>query len=228
MTFPPTVLCCQRPLYAEGMLQLAKSRLGDILASLSDSIGRGVPLVGLEPSCIASFRDELPQLFPKDDRARALAKNSFLLSEFLVRIGWKGPHFPRRAVVHVHCHHHASLDVEAERELLRRLGMHADFLDAGCCGMAGSFGFRSECHELSLRIAEQQLLPAVRSTPAEDLLIANGFSCREQIAQATGRRPLTIAEVLELALIDDVRPSASAPAAAQAAAVPSSLPEPTT
>jgi FAD/FMN-containing dehydrogenase/Fe-S oxidoreductase len=199
--------CCQRPLYAEGFLDLAKRQLARVLDALTPAVAQKLPLVGLEPSCMATFRDELPQLFPADERAHYLAGNSFLLGEFLQRSGWQPPPLPRAAMVHEHCHHHASLGTEQERAMLRRLGLRLDFLDAGCCGMAGSFGFRSEHYELSQRIGELALLPAVRGAGLDTLVIANGFSCREQIAQATGRSALTVAEVLALALTEEAAPS---------------------
>src|SRR3546814_6709847 len=115
---------------------------------------------------MASFRDELPRLFPADERARKLADNSFLLSEFLERENWQPPPLPRRLMVQTHCHHHASLDVDAEKKQLQRLNATVDWLDAGCCGMAGSFGFRASSYELSKTIAAQSMLPAVR--PADD------------------------------------------------------------
>ncbi|MBV8062498.1 MAG: FAD-binding oxidoreductase [Nevskia sp.] len=197
---PGAALCCQRPLYAEGMIGLARHGLRRILDRLAPRMARGVALVGLEPSCIASFRDELPQLFPADERAQYLRRNAFLLGEFLERGGWQPPSLPRPALVHEHCHHHASLGVEAERAMLRRLGLRLTFPDAGCCGMAGSFGFNARHYALSQRIGELALLPAVRAAPAEALIVANGFSCREQIGQNTGRQVLNLAEVLELAL----------------------------
>ncbi|WP_206675453.1 FAD-binding and (Fe-S)-binding domain-containing protein [Solimonas terrae] len=197
---PSRSLCCQRPLYAEGMLDLARRELTRVLDTLADDLARGVAVVGLEPSCIASFRDELPQLFPGDGRARRLADNSFLLSEFLDRAHYQPPPLPRRLIVQAHCHHHASLDVEAEKRQLQKLGATVDWLDAGCCGMAGSFGFRASSHVLSQTIGEQQLLPAIRAADADTVIVANGFSCREQILQGTGRVALGFAEVLDLAL----------------------------
>jgi FAD/FMN-containing dehydrogenase/Fe-S oxidoreductase len=197
---PQRPLCCQRPLYAEGMLDPARARLVDILDALAPDMARGLPLVGLEPSCMSSFRDELPHLIPSDERAHYLARNSFLLGEFLERGGWQPPALPRKAIVHAHCHHHAALDTDSEKAVLTRLGLSFQWLDAGCCGMAGSFGFRRELYDLSQRIGELKLLPAVREVDGDTLIIANGFSCREQIRQNTGRRALTLAEVLALAL----------------------------
>ncbi|NKF24405.1 FAD-binding protein [Solimonas sp. C16B3] len=197
---PDVPLCCQRPLYAEGMLDLARRELGRVLDALAVDLARGVTVVGLEPSCIASFRDELPRLFPADERARRLAAQSLLLSEFLDGIGWEPPPFTHSLVVQAHCHHHASLDVDAERRLLERLGGRINWLDGGCCGMAGSFGFRASTYALSQTIGEHAVLPAVRAASHDTIVLANGFSCREQISQGTGRQALTLAEILDMAL----------------------------
>src|SRR3546814_2747826 len=137
---------------------------------------------------MASFRDELPRLFPADERARKLADNSFLLSEFLERENWQPPPLPRRLMVQTHCHHHASLDVDAEKKQLQRLNATVDWLDAGCCGMAGSFGFRASSYELSQTIAEQSLLPAVRAADASTVIVAHGVTwCGPKIGRATDR-----------------------------------------
>lgn len=202
---PPRPLCCGRPLYAEGMLDLARTQLRDILDNLHsptmlDDSQQPLPLVGVEPSCITSFRDELPELFPQDQRARHLAERTYLLSEFLQKDGYHPPHLKRKALVHIHCHQYASLDAQADKVLLERMGMKVDLLDAGCCGMAGSFGFDATKYPVSQRIVEQSLAPAVRASASDTLIITNGFSCKEQILQATGRQTLNMAEVIDLAI----------------------------
>src|SRR3546814_18645465 len=121
------------------MLDLAKHELARILDALAPDLARGVPVVGLEPSCMASFRDELPRLFPADERARKLADNSFLLSEFLERENWQPPPLPRRLMVQTHCPHHASLDVDAEQKQLHRLNATVDLPAAGPCGLTCRF-----------------------------------------------------------------------------------------
>lgn len=146
------------------------------------------------------WRDELPELFHTDERAQYLARHSYLLAEFLCREGYQPPHLARRALVHLHCHQYASLHADADREMLERMGVGHRVLDAGCCGMAGSFGFDAKKFDLSQRIGEQQLLPQVRASAADTLIITNGFSCKEQIAQATGRRTWNMAEIMALAL----------------------------
>jgi Fe-S oxidoreductase len=185
------------------MLRLAKRQLRRILAALRDEIAAGTPVVGLEPSCVAVFRDEMKGLLPKDEAARRLASQTFLLSEFLVRKtgDWRPPALPGKALVHGHCHHKALFGMDDEEEVLRRLGLDFAVLDSGCCGMAGSFGFEAGLrYEVSRAVGEQVLLPAVRAAAAETLLIADGFSCREQIAQGTERRAFHLAEVLRQAL----------------------------
>lgn len=198
---PPKALCCGRPLYAEGMLGQARRQLHDILDSLTPAAERHMPVVGVEPSCVASFRDELPDLYNSDERAHYLASNTYLLTEFLRRGGFHPPRLERRALVHTHCHQHASLHPDADREMLERMGVEHQILDAGCCGMAGSFGFDAEKYAVSVRIAEQALLPQLRAASADTLIITNGFSCKEQVAQLAGRRTWNMAEVLELALL---------------------------
>jgi len=199
---PRTILCCGRPLYDFGMLDRAQSLLLEILDALTPEIEAGIPVVGLEPSCVAVFRDELLNFFPHDERAQALARQTFLLSEFLEANsnGSQLPQFPRKALLHGHCHHKSIMKMTAEESLLRRLGIDFQSPAPGCCGMAGSFGFEHDKYDISAAIGELELLPAVRQTPPDWLIIADGFSCREQIAQLTGRHALHLAEVLHMAL----------------------------
>jgi len=199
---PQAHLCCGRPLYDFGMLDRAQSLLLEILDQLEPEIEAGIPIVGLEPSCIAVFRDELVNLFPHDQRAKALSKQTFLLSEFLERNSANAPlpQFPRKALLHGHCHHKSIMKMTAEESLLHRIGIDFQSPAPGCCGMAGSFGFEHANYEVSAAIGELELLPAVRQAPDDWLIIADGFSCREQIAQGTGRHALHLAEVLQMAL----------------------------
>lgn len=200
VVIPQRPLCCGRPLYAEGMLERARKQLGDILDSLNDVIDQGIPIVGLEPSCVASFRDELPQLFAGDERARYLQTATWLLGEFLVRGGYQPPRLDRSVMVHTHCHQHASTDRDADATLLRRMQADFQMLDAGCCGMAGSFGYDAEKYGVSVRIAEQQLVPAVRNKHEQTLVMTNGFSCREQLGHTTGIHTYHLAEIIDMAL----------------------------
>lgn len=205
---PPRWLCCGRALYDYGMLDVADALWRRTLDTLAPAIEAGVTLVGAEPSCVAAFRDELPNLFPDDARARALSERTHTLAEFLLEHldGWQPPTRPGRAIYHGHCHHRSIMGTEPDRELLRRMGLHVDEPEPGCCGLAGSFGYEAEKFEVSRAIGEQRLLPAVRTAEADVLLVADGFSCREQISQLASRSALHLGEVLAGALHDvDVR-----------------------
>jgi Fe-S oxidoreductase len=202
VTLPARPLCCGRPLYDFGDLDLAVAMLRRILEVLRPQLAAGVPIVGLEPSCIAVFRDELINLLPHDEAARRLHQQSFLLSEFLEKHApdFSLPTLEGRALVHVHCHHKALMGSSAEAAVLARLGIDFQVLDDGCCGMAGAFGFEEGHYEVSMKIGEQVLLPAVRKADRNTVIIADGFSCREQIEQATGRQTVHLAEVVQRAL----------------------------
>jgi Fe-S oxidoreductase len=201
---PKTHLCCGRPLYDWGMLDRAKTLLMRIMEALKSEIEQGIPIVVLEPSCAAVFRDELLNLFPKDERAVRLSQQTFLLSEFLEK---KAKHFQlpklaRKALVHGHCHHKSIMRMTDEESVLRKIGIDFQTPAPGCCGMAGSFGFERDKYQTSLAIGELELLPAVRKASSDCLIVANGFSCREQIAQCTDRRALHLAEVIQMAARD--------------------------
>ena len=199
---PAQPLCCGRPLYDYGMLAEAKAFLNQIMLSLEREIREGIPMVGLEPSCTAVFRDELTNFFGGDETAKNLAKNSFLFSEFLARHPelLKAFRFQGKTLVHGHCHQQSVMGMESEKKILRSLGADFEILDAGCCGMAGAFGFEKEHYDLSLKIGERALLPRVREAASDTVVMADGFSCREQIVQTTGRRPLHLAQVLRAAI----------------------------
>jgi Fe-S oxidoreductase len=199
---PRRPLCCGRPLYEFGLLDSAKRYVGRILDTLAADIRAGTPVVGLEPACVSVFREELPNLLAHDEQAKRLSSQVYLLSEFLAH---KAPSFPfgkvnRKALVHGHCHQQAVLKMDAEREVLERLGLDVEVLDSGCCGMAGSFGFEREKYDVSVKCAERVLLPAVKTAPLDALILTNGFSCRAQIEELAGRRPLHLAEVLQMSL----------------------------
>lgn len=199
---PQRSLCCGRPLYDHGMLTTAERLLRQILETLQPQITAGIPIVGLEPSCVAVFRDELLNLFPNDENARRLSKQVFLLSEFLERNieNYQLPHLQRKALVQGHCHQKAIMGMRAEGALLKKLGLDFEILDSGCCGMAGSFGFEKDHYDVSIKCGERVLLPAVREATKDTLIIADGFSCREQIAQTTDRQALHMAQVIQMAM----------------------------
>jgi len=199
---PKVRLCCGRPLYDYGFLDQAKALLRRVLDELEEDIVAGVPVVGLEPSCVAVFRDELRNLFPHDQNAERLCRQVLTLSELLERHApnWRPPTIVGKAVVQGHCHHRAVMGFDADERLLARLGLDVDVLDKGCCGMAGSFGFEAEHYDVSMQVGELAVLPAVRAADEDAVVIADGFSCREQISQSTDRAPLHLAQVISRAL----------------------------
>jgi len=203
---PRRVLCCGRPLYDYGMLPTAKRWLARILDELREPIRAGVPLVGLEPSCLAVFRDELGNLLPDDADARRLATSAVTLAELLTRAGYRPPRLERDALVQRHCHHAAVLGAQADTTLMEAMGLRVRQPDSGCCGMAGSFGYESgRRYEVSVAAGERVILPEVRAASADTIVLADGFSCRSQIEQGTSRQALHLAEVLALALRHGVR-----------------------
>jgi Fe-S oxidoreductase len=195
VAIPERPVCCGRPLFAVGFLGLADRVWRRTLETLGPHVSAGVPIVGVEPSCVASFRHELLQMRPDDPQAKALSEGTLMLSEFLLREGYRPPQIEGRARIHAHCHHHSVMGADAERDLLRKTGLDVEMLDAGCCGMAGDYGFRKETYEVAMRIGERAFLPSIREARGA-LYVATGFSCREQARQATGRVPLTLPELL--------------------------------
>jgi len=197
---PETQLCCGRPLYDYGLLDEAKRKLRAILDAWRDDIRAGTPIVGLEPSCIAVFRDELVNFFPDDEDALALSKQVFTLAEFLEARGWMPPKLDAKAIVQPHCHHRSVMGRKHDAAILDAMGVAATTLDDGCCGMAGAFGFEEAHYDVSVACAERELLPAIESADDATLVLADGFSCREQIGQLSHRRARHLAEVLADAL----------------------------
>ncbi|MGH9355335.1 MAG: (Fe-S)-binding protein, partial [Terriglobia bacterium] len=199
---PRKNLCCGRQLYDYGMLDSAKRLLQQTLEALRSPIRAGIPIVVLEPSCAAVFRDELVNLYPQDEDARRLSQQTFLLSEFLEKrvADYQPPKLRRKAIVHGHCHQRAIMTMDSDQKILKKMNLDYTLLDSGCCGMAGGFGFEKEHYEISLQIGERVLLPAVRQADSDTLVIADGFSCREQISQTTHRRALHLAEVIRMAI----------------------------
>jgi Fe-S oxidoreductase len=178
------------------MLDKAKHALERILGALEPD----VPVVMLEPACLSVFRDELQQLFPDDARAAQLARNVHSLAEFLDARGYAPPRSFGRALLQPHCHQKALWGSAAEEKLLRAAGLEVEAPDLGCCGMAGSFGLKTAHEAASRRIAELALLPKLRAALPDTLVVADGFSCREQIEGLASRPALHFAEVLAQAL----------------------------
>jgi FAD/FMN-containing dehydrogenase/Fe-S oxidoreductase len=195
-------LCCGRPLYDFGLLGPAKRYLQQVLSALEPYVNSGLPVIMLEPSCASVFRDELPALFPHHGVAHRLRQQTFTLSSFLqTRVAnYEPPRLPgRKVLLHGHCHHKAVLKFSDEEALLKRMGVELKSLDSGCCGMAGPFGFEKTKISIAQALGERVLLPAVRAADSDTIVVTDGFSCREQIVQNTGRDPLHIAEVLWMA-----------------------------
>jgi len=206
VVLPEASLCCGRPLYDWGMLDRAKRLLLQTLDVMEPELEKQTPVVVLEPSCASVFQDELLNLFPHDDRARALSQQTLLLSEFLERKAghFSLPQLKGNAIVHGHCHHKSILKMNDEESILRKMGLDFRMPAPGCCGMAGAFGFERHKWETSMAIGELELLPAIREASPDCFIIADGFSCREQIAQCTDRHALHLAEVIHMALNHEI------------------------
>jgi Fe-S oxidoreductase len=202
VVIPERDVCCGRPLYEQGMLDSARLRMLDTTAALTPFVRRGLKIVGLEPSCILTFRDELPALFPHMADVRALADNTLMFDEFLTQHAPASMSPPMRghALVHGHCHRKALAGMSNELALLSRAAdLKVEAPDAGCCGMAGAFGYGKDRFELSHAIGARVLLPAINASPPATMIIADGFACRSQIRQfCPGRQPLHIAQALNL------------------------------
>ena len=200
---PPEYLCCGRPLYDYGFLDLAKQYLERVMRVLRPAIEQGVPIVVLEPSCWSVLRDEIKGLFPEREEAKRLTENTFLLGEFLDKHVDKEklPKLKRAAKVHPHCHHKAIVKkAEHEQNVLKEMGVEAEMVASGCCGMAGSFGFEKDKYDVSVKVGEHMLLPKVRKAGMKEIIVADGFSCREQISQLTDRHGLHLAELMKMAI----------------------------
>ena len=202
VVLPPSDLCCGRPLYEAGMLDAGRVRLLEIVTTLRPFVERGVSVVGLEPSCLLTLRDELPALFPRVSDARNLASSAMLLDEFLAAKApaFTPPDLQGQALVHGHCHQKALAGLGAELALLRKAGnLKVEAPDAGCCGMAGAFGYDARRFEVSRSIAQRALIPAINESGRDTFVIADGFACRAQIRQfCPERRPMHLAQVLNL------------------------------
>jgi FAD/FMN-containing dehydrogenase/Fe-S oxidoreductase len=191
-------VCCGRPLYDFGMLDKAKEYLTEAMGALAEEISAGTPIVVLEPSCASVFRDEAVNLMPDDPRTAKLKRQTMLLSEFLMQ---RAPDYApaatqQKILVHMHCHHRAVFNMKDEVAVLNKTGGDVKVLDSGCCGMAGPFGFEKKSYGVSQTLGERVLLPAVRAADPGTVIVTDGFSCREQIAQNTSRRAVHLAEVL--------------------------------
>jgi FAD/FMN-containing dehydrogenase/Fe-S oxidoreductase len=197
---PQRHVCCGRPLYDYGFLDQAERYLRNTLDVLRDEIRAGTPVVGMEPSCLAVFKDELGKMLPHDDDAQRLAANAYHWSEFFQQFDVPVPRLDREVLLWGHCHHKATGGIDPEQQLLERMGAQVRMVSGGCCGLAGSWGFEAGKQEISMACGEQALLPAVRAAHQQTVVVANGFSCKTQIEQAgTGRRALHVAQLMTMA-----------------------------
>ena len=200
-------LCCGRTFFSAGLLDEAKVEAQRMIASLKPYVERGVAIVGLEPSCLLSLRDEYISLLPGPESS-ALAGCAFLLEEFLAREHKAGrlrlslkPIAAKQALLHGHCHQKAFAAMSAIEQVLSLIPeLEVQTIDSSCCGMAGSFGYEAEHYEISMRMGELSLFPAVREADSETLIVADGTSCRSQIQHGTGREAIHVARVLQMAL----------------------------
>jgi FAD/FMN-containing dehydrogenase/Fe-S oxidoreductase len=200
VVMPEGHVCCGRPLYDYGFLGLAERYLHRTLDVLREEIRAGTPVVGMEPSCLAVFKDELTGMLPHDDDAKRLASNAMHFAEFFEKFEIPVPHLERKAIVWGHCHHKATGGMDTEHDVLKRMGLEIEPVSGGCCGLAGSWGFEEGHHEISMQCGELALLPAVRRAEDQTLVIANGFSCKTQIQQSDARRgALHVAQVMKMA-----------------------------
>ncbi|MFD9477505.1 MULTISPECIES: FAD-binding and (Fe-S)-binding domain-containing protein [Streptomyces] len=206
---PDGTQCCGLTWISTGQLGVAQRIARRTAAALGPATRAGVPVVGLEPSCTATLRSDLPELLGRDEDTRSLAGATLTLAELLTQRagGWQPPEIRARSLSQTHCHQHATSGFDADAALLRRMGVDNTVLDSGCCGLAGNFGFERGHHEVSTAVGELVLLPAVRSAAADTYILADGFSCRTQITQRTNRRGTHLAQLIAEAL-----PPAPAPA----------------
>jgi Fe-S oxidoreductase len=199
--------CCGRPLITGGQADKAKAWVDHNVALLAPFARQGIPIVGIEPSCILTLRDEYLSLASDVKRAKLLAANAFTFEEFVVREQQAGRFAPKwraqpgKALLHGHCHHKALVGNEPTVAALKTAGYMVEVIPSGCCGMAGDFGYEKGHYEISRTIGEDRLFPAVRSAAPETIIVANGTSCRHQIAHFTERQPIHLVEALAAALL---------------------------
>jgi Fe-S oxidoreductase len=198
VAIPSEPLCCGRPLYDWGFLAKAKQRLERIFEVLRDDIAAGTPIVVLEPACASVFKDEMLNLFPDRSDVRRLSAQVHYVADFIADRIERFPKFLNggAALVQPHCHHHSVIGFDKEQWLLEQLGMELERAPQGCCGMAGAFGMARETFAVGRAIGERVLLPRIRDLGPDTAIVADGFSCREQIEFNGGRKALHLVELL--------------------------------
>jgi Fe-S oxidoreductase len=216
-------LCCGRTFLSAGLVDQARTELDRLVATMTPFVRRGVPIVGLEPSCLLTLRDELLSV-RSDDAAKAVSAHALLFEEFLVReasngrlklpLGPIGP----KAMVHGHCHQKSFGAFKPVEQILRLIpDLDVQTIESSCCGMAGAFGYGADTYDASIAMAEASLLPAVRSATPDTLIVADGTSCRHQIKDGSSRDALHVAQILAMSLDKGSRPLIDADTRAETA-----------
>ncbi|MGI9427233.1 MAG: FAD-binding and (Fe-S)-binding domain-containing protein [Bythopirellula sp.] len=201
--------CCGRPMISKGLVDKARAAAQDCIEKLAPFAEQGIPIVGLEPSCLLTLRDEMLMLVPDDARGPVIAENSYLFEEFIAKLADDGElnvefrEAAEKVLLHGHCHQKALVGTGPSKQTLNLSGCEVEEVDSGCCGMAGSFGYEAEHYETSQAMGERRLLPAVREAEDSTTIVAAGVSCRQQIKHFTGREALHPAELIRQQLIDD-------------------------
>ena len=200
--------CCGRPMISKGLVKKARTAARNTVARLVPFAEAGLPIIGLEPSCLLSFRDEYLYLLPGDAQAQRVAKQAVLFEEFIACLADAGQlplsftREKRDLLLHGHCHQRALVGTEPTRQVLSLPeNYEVREVDSSCCGMAGSFGYEKEHYRISCTMAERRLLPEVRASGGATIVVAPGTSCRHQIEHGSARRVLHPAEVLRDALV---------------------------
>jgi FAD/FMN-containing dehydrogenase/Fe-S oxidoreductase len=197
---PEGHVCCGRPLYDYGFLDAAERYLHRLVDTLRPHIRAGTPIVGMEPSCLAVFRDELTKMLPLEEDAARLSDLAMHFAEFFEKYSIDVPHVDGEALLWGHCHQRATGGMTPDQKTLERMGFEVEPLKGGCCGLAGSWGFEQGKYDISMDCGEEALLPAVRKADASTVVVANGFSCKTQVEQSdSGRRPQHLGEVMQWA-----------------------------
>ena len=206
-------LCCGRTFLSAGLVEEARAEARRVLAAATPYLARGIPIVGLEPSCLLTLRDEFLSMLPGAETAQ-LSGQALLLEEFLAREATAGRiaspigRHQGKVLLHGHCHQKAFAAMGAVGEALALIeGLEVETVESSCCGMAGAFGYGADTHEVSLAMGELTLLPAVRRAAADAIIAADGFSCRHQIKDGTGRTPLHVARILRQAMTGAAAPA---------------------
>ena len=205
----PNAGCCGRPMISKGFLKSARQQAKHNVDLLFDHASQGTPIIGCEPSCLLTLRDEYPDLL-KDDKSKSVAANTYMIDEFLWKLHDNNEldltfkDTPRKILFHGHCHQKAIVGTQFSTQILSLPpGHQVELIDAGCCGMAGAFGYEKEHFDLSMQIGGLKLFPAIEAKNQGWDIAVMGISCRQQIENGTGKRPEHLAEVLRQAILTD-------------------------